>query len=264
MTEQFVDRLVPPVDPALSWVAQCLHDIDDAGTTGSVEAALARAVHVVLGAVSGAQAVSVVLQHSPGRFHTAAATDQRATAADRIQLELGRGPSLSAITDARPDNHHADLTRNLSYLEYGRLLAAATGFTSLLTFRLSMEQSQRDRLGCLNVYAGGTLGFTTDAVLLGEVLADRTASVVSAMRAQETIEGLAHARDSNRTIGVAIGVIMSRYRVTRDQAFDMLRTTSQNTNRKVLDLAVDVVDTGELELVLTTEQRSRSATRPRG
>jgi AmiR/NasT family two-component response regulator len=39
---------------------------------------------------------------------------------------------------------------------------------------------------------------------------------------------------------------MARYGTTADGAFAMLRRTSMHQNRKVRDLAVDVIDIGEL------------------
>jgi curved DNA-binding protein CbpA len=49
------------------------------------------------------------------------------------------------------------------------------------------------------------------------------------------------ARDSNRRIGIAMGIVMNRLHVNDEQAFDVLRRTSQNTNRKVRDVAEDVI-----------------------
>jgi AmiR/NasT family two-component response regulator len=39
---------------------------------------------------------------------------------------------------------------------------------------------------------------------------------------------------------------MARHRITREQAFGLLRMASQNSNRKLHDVARDVADTGEL------------------
>lgn len=54
------------------------------------------------------------------------------------------------------------------------------------------------------------------------------------------------ALDSNRKIGAAIGVLMTRRHCTYEQGLKALLTTSQNTNRKMADLADDVLYTGEL------------------
>jgi hypothetical protein len=53
---------------------------------------------------------------------------------------------------------------------------------------------------------------------------------------------LAHSRD----IGAAVGVLMSRHKVTQDEAFQLLRRASQDHNRKLYDMAQDVIATGEL------------------
>jgi len=57
---------------------------------------------------------------------------------------------------------------------------------------------------------------------------------------------LEKALSSNRVIGTALGIIMSRENVTAENAFARLREHSQRTNRKLRDVADDVVLTGEL------------------
>ena len=47
---------------------------------------------------------------------------------------------------------------------------------------------------------------------------------------------------------------MTQHKVTREQAFDLLRIASQNTNRKLRDVALDVIDTGTVDV---TPQRRR-------
>jgi hypothetical protein len=52
------------------------------------------------------------------------------------------------------------------------------------------------------------------------------------------------ALQNSRDIGTALGILMNRYKITRDAAFDLLRTASQRNNRKVRDLALEVIETG--------------------
>ena len=47
---------------------------------------------------------------------------------------------------------------------------------------------------------------------------------------------------------MAIGILMSQRRFTRQEAFDVLRVASQNSNRKLADIAVEVADTGTLTI----------------
>ena len=47
---------------------------------------------------------------------------------------------------------------------------------------------------------------------------------------------------------MAMGVLMHQHRLSRAQAFDVLRAASQDSNRKLADIAVEVVDTGTLSI----------------
>ena len=45
---------------------------------------------------------------------------------------------------------------------------------------------------------------------------------------------------------MAIGVLMGRGGMTQDEAFALLRRASQHLHRKLREVAVEVVDTGQL------------------
>jgi curved DNA-binding protein CbpA len=62
---------------------------------------------------------------------------------------------------------------------------------------------------------------------------------VRALTAQ--VSQLAFARDSNRRIGMAMGIVMNQGQVDEAHAFEVLRRISQNTNRKLRDVAEDVI-----------------------
>jgi AmiR/NasT family two-component response regulator len=51
---------------------------------------------------------------------------------------------------------------------------------------------------------------------------------------------------------MAMGILMASGRSTQEQAFAALRRASQHLNRKLRDVAADVVETGQLP-----ERRSR-------
>jgi DNA-binding response OmpR family regulator/two-component sensor histidine kinase len=70
-------------------------------------------------------------------------------------------------------------------------------------------------------------------------------------QAQQTATQLQAALTSNRQIGVAVGVLMSREKLTSERAFDLLRLRSNNTNRKLRDVAEEVALTGQLSPPLT-------------
>ena len=63
---------------------------------------------------------------------------------------------------------------------------------------------------------------------------------------RDKVVDLERALQNSRDIGVAMGILMASQKVTRDRAFEMLRTVSQDQNRKLYLVAADVADTGAL------------------
>jgi AmiR/NasT family two-component response regulator len=60
-------------------------------------------------------------------------------------------------------------------------------------------------------------------------------------------EDLQRALVSNRRIGMAMGILMERHRVTEEQAFDQLRDLSQRRNIKLRDVAEQLIYTGDTQ-----------------
>jgi len=100
-------------------------------------------------------------------------------------------------------------------------------------------------------------------LLVANVVAQvRRGRLVAALdRACDQAAHLAEALGSNRRIGQALGILMSQYKVTEQQAFDVLRSVSQHTHRKLRDIADDVCMTGTLDLA-GNPCRSRSGPSP--
>jgi AmiR/NasT family two-component response regulator len=69
--------------------------------------------------------------------------------------------------------------------------------------------------------------------------------------AQHKIKHLEVALASSRRIGAAVGILMATYKVPERQAFDMLVAVSQHHQRKLRDLADDVVATGSLDWAIS-------------
>jgi DNA-binding response OmpR family regulator len=80
--------------------------------------------------------------------------------------------------------------------------------------------------------------------------------------AQDRSTQLRAGLDSSRTIGTAIGVLMTTHRLTAPAAFRLLTVASQHTNRKLRDIAHDVATTGRLPVrpALTDELLIRVTT----
>lgn len=90
------------------------------------------------------------------------------------------------------------------------------------------------------------LAKTTEQV--SRIITDARAG--DADRAQ--LEQLERALETNRVIGAAMGILVALRHVQPDEAFDLLRQASQNSNRPLHDISQEVVLTGTLP-----EQRKR-------
>ena len=64
--------------------------------------------------------------------------------------------------------------------------------------------------------------------------------------AESTATHLRRALITNRMIATAIGIVMARYQIDARRARQALTRISQNQNRKLRDVAADVIDTGQL------------------
>lgn len=88
-----------------------------------------------------------------------------------------------------------------------------------------------------------------------ETRVDVDRALICELRAEDMVnqERSAHLEEALRTsreIGAAIGILMASRRLTEEASFALLVRTSQHTNRKVRDLAAEVVRTGDLSMLL--------------
>ena len=178
------------------------------------------------------------------RFTTSSATDTRARAADDLQYELRSGPCVDAVVKDTVfviDNTEED-DRWPTYL---RRVAAEFGVRSMLSHRLQLDDRGASICG-LNVYSTRPHGFPPADVELGHLLATHAGVAIAAVGIAAKAAHLERALDTNRDIGVAMGILMAGHKVTRDQAFDLLRVFSQREHRKLHAVALEVVETGAL------------------
>ena len=101
-------------------------------------------------------------------------------------------------------------------------------------------------IGALVLWSRQVAHFTDRRVDIGAIFADHAAVSLELAAVEDRAQHLENALQSNRRIGMAIGILMSEYRVTDQTGFDMLRVVSQRQHRKLHDVAEDVILTGAL------------------
>jgi len=100
----------------------------------------------------------------------------------------------------------------------------------------------RKRRGVLSVYAGHPAAFDAAAELVIPVFAARAA--IAAAYADK-VTHMHRAIESRQVIGQAVGILMERHRLSPQQAFDNMVTTSQQSHIKLRELALRINETGE-------------------
>ena len=194
------------------------------------------------GLVPGCEQAALSLLDRHGGVVTVAATGWAAARAGEIQREIGSGPGLDAIR-VRPLCRVSDPRLDEEWPEFSRLAAAQAGIRCLLAVRLTAGS---EVLGALNVYASKSYALGAPAVARTVPLAVHGALALAMAGCRRRCAELEEALQSNRSIGIALGIIMVQRRSTSQDAFDVLRRCAERQHRKVREVAADVVLTGEI------------------
>lgn len=204
-----------------------------------IEAVLERVVHLAADAVSPATACGITIRQD-GRVHTAASSSQLAAQVDEIQYGDNEGPCLDSMRTGLVVVAD-ELGRDERWPKYGPH-AEAFGVMSSLSIPLVVDG---ESLGALNLYSPKPGAFGEVERAQAEALASQcTAALTLAFRQVRQAQmhrQLAEALTSSSTIEQAVGILMSQQRCTADVAFDLLRQASQNRNRKLRDIAADII-----------------------
>ena len=205
-----------------------------------LEQVLTRVSDVAKRAIPGADEVSVSLL-SDGSATTAAFTGDLALHVDEQQYEKGYGPCLEAAQGGATVIV-ADMTTEDRWPAYVPR-AVEHGVLSSMSVALPIQQAVT---GALNVYARTPHAFDADAVELGETFAGYAAVAVANAHLYASAAALAKqmqtAMASRAVIEQAKGIVMGRAGCTADEAFDLLTRQSQHQNRKLRDVAQQVVE----------------------
>ena len=178
-----------------------------------------------------------------GKEETAAASDHYALEIDKIQYATNEGPCLTALESGEPQ-YIQDVSEETRWPQF-RKRAAGQGLRSGASFPLPLNGTA----GALNLYAKSERAFDDHAVAIGEIFArqarialDNAQIYTAARRLGDQLNEALKTRD---LIGRAKGILMERERLSDEEAFEVLKRLSQNTNVKLRELAQRLVDDNE-------------------
>ena len=220
------------VDPAR--VLTSLADIVHQGSTPKeMYAAICVAATLM---VPGCDHASLMICRD-GACSTAAVSDSVAHKIDKLEQALGTGPCLDAIEE-QTAQMASDLTTGSRWPVLAARVVAETPVRAAMSIRLRVD---RALVGALNLFSDSVNAFDATSVERAIVLAAFATVATNATAHGEDATGLRRGLASNREIGKAIGMLMVLNDVSEDEAFDILRRTSQDANVKIADIAVEFV-----------------------
>jgi GAF domain-containing protein len=175
-----------------------------------------------------------------GRPRTAVFTDEAAPEIDAAQYKTGIGPCLDAFRNQQVFRIE-DMEKDEQWVPFSEA-AAAKGIKSSMSLPLI---ARHEGIGALNSYSRTRDNFSDDDVAVGLQFASHAAIVLANAQAywdaRQLGEDLAEAMKSRATIEQAKGILMGAQRCAADEAFNILVRASQRENRKLRDMAADIV-----------------------
>jgi GAF domain-containing protein len=177
--------------------------------------------------------VSISLKNRRGAFETMAGTDQLVWELDTVQYDLGEGPCVQAI-EAEPVVVVAHLRHEQRWPRYIPA-AVAKGVRSQVAVRLFTKNRH---IAGLNLYSTEHDDVEPNALETARLFATHAAILLGHAQQEDQLN---QALQSRKVIGQAIGILMERYRIDADRAFQFLMRASATSNIKLRDVADEVV-----------------------
>ncbi len=182
----------------------------------------------------GAQYAGVTVTQRRRPAETVSATHSYPIVLDEIQNEWLQGPCLTAAmsqTTVRVD----ELARDERWPIYRREALAQTPIRSVLSLGMLREGSTA---ASLNFFGERAYAFDNRSVNMGLIFASHAALVWNMMRRDQQFRA---ALDSRDVIGQAKGRMMERFNIDATEAFETLKSMSQDSNMPLAAVARRVV-----------------------
>jgi GAF domain-containing protein len=185
--------------------------------------------------IPGVDAAGILLVGRGGTFESVAQVTDLPHQLDELQMKYNEGPCVQAALDdvvVRTD----DFREETRWPQYAPA-CVEIGVLSGLSFKLYTAERTA---GALNLFGLKPRVWDDESETTGTVLAAHAAAALLAHREGEQLRSALSTRDR---IGQAKGIIMERYKVDDIQAFEMMRRLSQDSNKKLTEIAQQVIDT---------------------
>lgn len=183
--------------------------------------------------------ITVVLDSAPRSWTY---TDPETLPIDDVQYEAGSGPCLEAVRSQVPIRID-DTATDERWPEFDKE-ARAHGVISILSLPIAVHSDSA--FGAFNLYSRRRAQFVGQPDYALSQFVDQAGVLLLNARdfwdARQRAEGLQVALQSRATIEQAIGILMAPGGRTPEEAFQLLVRASQRENRKLREIAADIVE----------------------
>lgn len=208
-------------------------------------------------AISGAQAVGLVLADNRGDLQFMAASNDAGKALELFQIQSSEGPCLDCFRTETPVVN-ADLGHAESLWPTFAPRARAAGFQSVHAFPMRLRD---EVIGALNMFGTSAVHFADDEVRVVQALADIATIAIlqerSVARAEALTEQLQGALNTRIVIEQAKGALAQARGISVDEAFVSMRSQARAERRRLADIAMEILE-GPLDLRPALDSADRS------
>ncbi|MGN6575464.1 MAG: ANTAR domain-containing protein [Nocardioides sp.] len=189
--------------------------------------------------VPGFDEAGISIVHRNGSVETKAGTGRLVWHLDNVQSQLGEGPSVDGLREETV----VVVDRMAANERWPHYVAEAVsvGVRAQLVVQLYVEE---DTVGGLTLYSTSADTISREAHRFAELFAVHAALALGRARRESQ---LSEALTTRKVIGQAIGLVMARYRIDEERAFQFLVRASSTSNTKLRDIAREVVREADRE-----------------
>ena len=193
-------------------------------------------------AVSGAEAVGLMLADHHGQLRYVAASNETGKMLELFQLQNQEGPCLDCYSSQAPVVN-ADLSSANDRWPNFAPKAIAAGFQSVHAFPMRLRGTT---IGALNLFGHADVEFEELDVRVVQALADVATIALlqerAIARSEALTEQLQGALNSRIVIEQAKGALAQTEGSSPAEAFELLRAEARSSRRRLVDVASDVLD----------------------
>jgi transcriptional regulator with GAF, ATPase, and Fis domain len=189
-----------------------------------------------------AAAAGLLLADPRGNLSVIAASAEETRLLELFQLQADEGPCLDCYRTGQPISV-ANLAAESEQWPRFVPQAADRGFQSVHALPMRLRD---DTIGTLNLFSNNVGTLDSSQLRIAQALADvATIGILQERaihRAEVLAEQLQTALNSRVVIEQAKGLLAAQGNLSVDEAFQRLRSYARNNNRRLSELAIDVVD----------------------